>query len=320
MKITKSKIVILCPHTKTGGPELLHQLVSTLNKIGIEAFICYFPFKKDFITHEEYLKYKTPICKFNDDSDTLFIVPESATFLNKYIKNADYAIWWLSVDNYYRSKGDLFIRDFFYKYLSLFKSRVPISQLNTRIHFTQSAYAKEFLEQHNISSHMLSDYLSKEHTSKLNSIELIKKDDIIVFNPKKGKKITKKLIDNCKELTFIPIQNMTPVEVSDLLNKAKIYIDFGNHPGKDRLPREAAISGCCIITNKKGSANNLIDIPISDNYKLDDTSRSLTREFKSLSKEILNNFNAHSNEFEIYREKIFNEEQLFKDQVYDLFK
>ena len=74
MKITKPKIVILCSHKKTGGPELQHQLVNQLNKIGRKAFICYFPFEQDFTPHEEYLKYETPICKFIDDSETFFLV------------------------------------------------------------------------------------------------------------------------------------------------------------------------------------------------------------------------------------------------------
>jgi hypothetical protein len=113
---------------------------------------------------------------------------------------------------------------------------------------------------------------------------------------------------------------MSSSEVSDLLNKAKIYIDFGNHPGKDRLPREAAISGCCVITNKNGSAKNKFDIPISSIYKLDDTSRSFFKEFESLALEILGDFVFHSSNFDEYRLKIFNEQKVFKNQVINLFE
>ena len=70
-----------------------------------------------------------------------------------------------------------------------------------------------------------------------------------------------------KKFNFIPIQGMSSIEVANLLESAKIYIDFGNHPGKDRLPREAVLSGCCIITNSKGSAKNSVDICISKKYK-----------------------------------------------------
>jgi len=42
----------------------------------------------------------------------------------------------------------------------------------------------------------------------------------------------------------------------------KLYVDFGKHPGKDRMPREAAVHGCCIITGRRGAAGNPFDIPI----------------------------------------------------------
>lgn len=29
------------------------------------------------------------------------------------------------------------------------------------------------------------------------------------------------------------------------MRKAKVYIDFGFHPGKDRIPREAVMCGAC---------------------------------------------------------------------------
>lgn len=54
-----------------------------------------------------------------------------------------------------------------------------------------------------------------------------------------------------RELNFKPIINMTRDEVIRELQRAKVYIDFGNHPGKDRIPREAAILGCCAIVGKR---------------------------------------------------------------------
>jgi len=59
-------------------------------------------------------------------------------------------------------------------------------------------------------------------------------------------------------------------EVIKLLQKAKVYIDFDYHPRKDRLPREAAILGCCVITRKRGSAKFFEDVPIPDEYKFED--------------------------------------------------
>jgi len=37
----------------------------------------------------------------------------------------------------------------------------------------------------------------------------------------------------------------------------QVYIDFGHHPGQDRLPREAVQCGCVVITGKRGSGNQI---------------------------------------------------------------
>lgn len=55
------------------------------------------------------------------------------------------------------------------------------------------------------------------------------------------------------------------------MSKSKVYIDFGNHPGKDRIPREAAISGCIVITGKRGAAAFAEDVCIPETYKFDES-------------------------------------------------
>ena len=61
---------------------------------------------------------------------------------------------------------------------------------------------------------------------------------------------------------------MTEREVEDCLSQAKVYIDFGGHPGKDRIPREAALCGCCVVTGRRGAAGNDVEVPINQSYKL----------------------------------------------------
>ena len=53
-----------------------------------------------------------------------------------------------------------------------------------------------------------------------------------------------------------------------MLRRARIYIDFGPHPGMDRLPREAALAGCVVITNAEGAAQYDEDVPIPGDYKI----------------------------------------------------
>jgi len=47
-----------------------------------------------------------------------------------------------------------------------------------------------------------------------------------------------------------------------------MYIDFGTHPGKDRIPREAALRNCIVLTNRNGAADNNVDVPIPNEYKI----------------------------------------------------
>ena len=72
-------------------------------------------------------------------------------------------------------------------------------------------------------------------------------------------------------MQFIRLENMNPQQLCDALDKSMIYIDFGNHPGKDRIPREACCRNCIVMTSKLGSANNSYDVPIPDEYKFDTT-------------------------------------------------
>ena len=56
---TAKAIYVLCPGgIQTGGPELLHQLVSTLNSIGREAYIVYYPTNQVWQTPEVYIRYQ----------------------------------------------------------------------------------------------------------------------------------------------------------------------------------------------------------------------------------------------------------------------
>ncbi len=102
-----------------------------------------------------------------------------------------------------------------------------------------------------------------------------------------------------------------------LLQTGKIYVDFGEHPGKDRIPREAAANGCCVITNKKGAARYFEDVPIDDRYKFENPEESLD-ELDKLLHDICDNFAEHQAMFTSYREKIKVEKQIFNEGVIKL--
>lgn len=318
-----SKVFVVCPaNVATGGPLLLHQLAYKLIQNGIKASMYYFEtencnmnnpvhdFYKDF-----HIPYNTII---DDDSENLLVIPE---VLPEYIfkfKNIQKVIWWLSVDNYlvshtrkpsFSTKRFLGLKpkQYFYDF-----KKSPL-----HFHWAQSIYAIDFLKSKKITKiEYLSDYLDSVFLSEVSSLsfEDLNKQNIIAYNPKKGFDITKQLIEFTPQFKWVAIENMTPLQVKDLLLMSKIYIDFGNHPGKDRIPREAAICGCIVITNKQGSANYFQDVSIGDEYKFNKILDEKDA-FSTLVEDIFNNFLIHVEKFKSYRELITNEEQKFNTDL-----
>ena len=314
----KGKILVCCPgSTVPGGPELMHQLVNELRELNHEAYICYSPFEGKHDCPDAYKEYNAPQMRVSDEEGDLIILPEITTCFVMKIKRARVAIWWLSVDNYFRGCGESWVKDSFAKVKTLFRDRLPLICLRQCLHFTQSAYARNFLSRAFIPSMMLTDYLNLIHL-KAKDGSICPKNNIIAYNPKKGASKTKAIIAANLNVNFVPIQGMTRDEVLTLLSTAKIYMDFGHHPGKDRLPREAAMAGCCIITGIQGSARNDEDVPIPSVYKLDDDCIP-GGGFRSLVESIFNDFEQHNANFKEYRATIRNEPTAFRHQLDDIF-
>lgn len=312
---------------KSGGPELLHQLSYQLKNFGFDCSMVYYG-KKDEIesTNPEFLKYN-PVeimeSEVIDKETSLVIVPETSIFhLNKF-KKVKKAIWWLSVDNYtqwatpkgrYKAFGALKVFTHPFLMINAYKT-----VKSADYHLCQSYYSKIYVEQkQKINSDrvfMLSDYISDNYLKDVNNQH---KEDIVAFFPRKGYAITKKLMEQGKDITWVPIQNMTSEQVQSLLLRCKVYIDFGHFPGKDRVPREAAMCKCCVITGKYGASYYSEDLPILEKYKferpVDDADKIL-----KLIHECLKNYEINSKDFDSYRKVIRREKDVFVNQVKELF-
>lgn len=312
-----SNVFICCPaNVITGGPELLHQFASKLQQKGVESYILYYPFNLKAETPEQYKHYNAKIGMIEKvNKHSLVVIPETATKLADNFNVDNVAVWWMSVDNYFGGAPDAINLAKIKHLASLVRNKkLPIRKMRKFIHLHQSEYARQMLAKRNIESMQLTDYLNSAHF-KINNTETALKEKLIAFNPKKGYGITKGLVSNLPKYNFVPLQNMTAAEVNQVLTKAMIYIDFGNHPGKDRLPREAAIANCCIITGRRGSANNNIDVPIPEKYKIDENSPDFIGVFDKLCQKIFSDFQTECAFFKSYRELIFKEESVFDENV-----
>ena len=142
----------------------------------------------------------------------------------------------------------------------------------------------------------------------------------IVYNPFKGVHYTDSIIKRSSaKFTFTPIgsieKRISPSDVTKMLNTAKVYIDFGPHPGMDRLPREAALCGCIVITNMQGAAFYHNDVPIPAEYKVKDFDVDLIHR---LLTSCINDFDEKGKDFDSYRNWIHSQESKMHSCVADL--
>ena len=320
----------------TGGVELLHQLVYKLNKNkNIKAIIYYDILSLKTALHptpELYMKYTKGefVIEVIDDLNNVIVLPEIYSKDILSYKNIKIVFWWLSVDNFFKSigvkqnykeykKGKKYNMYKFIYYIgfdpiSFYKPfRTILFSNKVFLHVYQSKYAHLFLIKNRIKNILpLSDYLNNTYLENRTNIK--NRENVILYNPKKGIEITSKLINYMNDYNWIPLEKFSPLEMKNIMLKSKVYVDFGNHPGKDRIPREAAICGCVVITNKFGAAQNNFDIPINEEFKFKNPLEEKER-FKYLINNIFKDFEMYFQRFNFYRDKIKNEEKLFEKEL-----
>jgi hypothetical protein len=304
----------------TGGLTLAHQLCFELRRIGYDAYMYYYfslRQKRQYPVNEHYEKYHLPyVEKLEDESGNVIVAPETNVELLRHVKHATKVIWWMSVDNYHLTQHTLKGRIINVFGLRRFKIEQP-----DIYHLAQSYYAIDFLRHKVDESHImyLSDYLDDEFIESVQSHATNQRKDMILYNPSKGFEFTQKIMHAASDLQWYPLQGLTPLQMREVMGGAKVYIDFGHHPGKDRIPRETAISGCCVLTGMQGAARFQQDVPIPQKYKFEDSENSISA-IISMIRSCLTDYEGHIKDFEEYREMIRQEHDRFSKDVREIFK
>lgn len=289
---------------ETGGIELLHQLCHELNNHeDINAYIWH---DRSVVISETYKQYgNSGVVTECPPKGSVLIFPESWVRKANEPRYKDYqkVIYFMSV--YY------------------YEANIPKDQYlkfpENTIFLSQSWYAYWYLQGKHIESIYVTDYLNDEYMT----ADLSKpRKRQIVYNPKKGLEVTKRIMAELPDEKFIPIVNMTVSKIKSLMEESMLYIDFGNHPGKDRIPREAAMCGCCVITNREGSAAYYEDVAIPNEYRIDMTCENSLDEAVRMIEYCLNHYDDYllSADFMEYRFRIIDEKVNFKDGVMALLK
>lgn len=280
----------------------------------------YWPVDAEEKIHPGYKKYALPLADHVEDhSENVLIIPETLCgFVPRGMK-IQRVLWWLSVDNWWRVARD------FLAYYEEHGDAFGVNPLPNiwaigdagLTHWVQSEYANRFLALNGVPLKKIfpvGDYLDEVFLERNKIVQKEKRQDIVAFNPKKGWEFTRKLIETSMDIAWRPVQDMTPEQVEEFLHTAKVYVDFGNHPGKDRIPREAVMAGCCLITGRRGAAANEVDIPIDEDLKFEDTEENIPRIVAKI-RELLSNYEQEADRYAAYRQKIMQEPAVFCQQV-----
>ena len=332
------KIYVLAPFGhSTGGVELAHQLVDYLRNKNLEAYIVYVAKGDKVISNDQsitanYSKYNLRSTDvIEDSSDNILVLPEIYfEFILNY-KEIKIACWWMSVDFRYtrttfsemfkfkksaKAKWGL-VKAYLKGYYRNFRNDDNLLKKESAriIHLYQSHYAQYFLYSKGFSRLLpLSDYINLELVGNVDA----PKKDIVLYNPAKGYEFTKKIMEAMPNVKFVALKGLNREQLRELLETSKLYIDFGHFSGKDRLPREAVSNGCCIITGRLGASFFFEDVPLEDEYKFDVNIQNIPAIVSEI-RYILNNYEKCKSDFDFYRHRIMKEQEVFYNEIEEIF-
>lgn len=339
------KIYVLIPYgLVTGGPDALHQLVYYLNKLKFNTCAVYLGASKNEEIPKQYKTYINDyllIDEVIDDKDNIIVIPEFISYLKKDFKKSRIFIWWLSVD-YNLNKTSIFYKMFFfftiplrliknrrkgYRWiLSNFKNAIKKekysfkNESNNVTHLCASYYAYDYVSSRSKNRF----YLCIEPISKFflekssDGISYSDREDIVLYNPAKCGKFVEKIIEKAPNIKFVALRGMSQSQLIDYYKKAKVYIDFGPFPGAERMPKEAVLFGCTILTGKNGASAYYGDVPIYDEYKLENSDNNIGNIIEKI-KYMLSNYDSIINDFSAYKTTVLNLENQFLDQLMSIF-
>lgn len=329
-------VYVLAPHAHaTGGVELGHQLVDFINSHGGNAYVVYEK-KGEIVTDaavtEQYSAYGIKVASEIEDSPENMLVLPEVYFDWMYRYSSIHAgLWWMSVDNHFKSchwSDSLRHCKGWRKKLQLAHYNLKCGRRNSlaemrrestrSYHFYQSAYAQHFLYSQCMPRVLpLGDYINPEVYTHMAGND-IERENLVLYNPAKGYEFTSRLIKANPDVEFIQLKGLTRAQLGDYMRRAKVYIDFGHFPGKDRLPREAVMNGLCIITGTDGAAGYYEDVAIDAAYKFKAERKNIPAISETI-RSIFKDFQAHARLFDDYRRRIAGEKEQFGRDILNFF-
>jgi len=293
------QVLVVCPAKfATGGTEALHYFTNQLNQIdGVDAYMWYWGDTSGDPCADAFKGYGCKYVKeLPDDFDGVIVFPE--IWANETLRHTGCtrAIWWLGIDAYanWTAPGECgaFLDD------------------DSIIHLAQSEYALDFLRKVGCKQiFKLDDIVNPDYYA---DYQEETRNNVVLYNPAKATQFMAKIIAACPGVEFKPITNMTRAQVIDTMRHSKLYIDFGEFPGRERMPREAALCGCCLITSKIGAAAYLKDFAHDYKYDMKDGHVwAIVRKIRY----VLDNYDECKKDFDTFRDSLREDIQRIPKQV-----
>ena len=296
--------------TASGGPESIHQLAQIINELGVRAEIIYGGSSFEIVkskgvqllyepptvnpTRGEYARY-CPIPAHSTvlTEQTLVILPELFPAMHAMFAPAQTAYWWLSWDNAFFNGSPLNEPVF----RSKFFARRDL------LHLAQT-FRTHILLRDRGAAHIL-DLVSYTDPRFTIAMPIKPNDNFgVAYNPRKSSELPKRFFEQNPDIPGCPIAGMSKEQLRDILSRTMIYVEFGNNPGNDRLPREAACVGCIVLAKRAGGSVYFEDMPLDDSFKFTEEqvkSGKLAETIRAISRDPVPYFNAQS----YYRRHLF---------------
>ena len=187
------------------------------------------------------------------------------------------------------------------------------------LHAAQSEYARAFLAERGVEAAPLSDYIGHDFTERATTLSTTEpRSHRLAVNPKKGRDLVSAALDGWECSPLLVLSGLDRAGMASALSRSEAYLDLGHHPGRDRIPREAALCGCVVVVARRGSAANDKDVPLPEEYKFDIARPTWVAGLRDLLDEIHLDPGAHRARQAAYREWVLSGERVFKDEVASL--
>lgn len=310
----------------SGGPEALHQLAYYMRLCNLESYIVYYDYSG--YVHAtpmlRYLQYEPRVISYEEIEDTyqnFCIAPENAPWCLNSIRKANKCIWWLGyLCNELKiassqEKVHYILRKLRFKDVK--SARTVLYHPNRCLHLCGSKFAYDKVIElfPNSCVEYLVEPISKVFLS--SQVQLgSERKDIVLYNPAKPSNIMTHLLERGK-FCYVPLKGYSPNELMSLYNDAKLYVDFGEFSGPERIPKEAVFFGCNILVANHNAAANDFDVAIPMKYKLSDN-ESVEKIERTMEYMLMNYENIYG-DFESFRQKINGLESNFIRQIQTIF-